>query len=92
MEKGTVNVGGEERTVKSAIRSTAIGKAKAYQMEKERIKSEAIFKASLRMREEEDDNDSWESEEEDAPAIKLEELLGNLKIEDDDVQEEEKGN
>lgn len=96
LDNGKSNVGGEERTVKSAVRKTAIGKAKAYQMEKERIKSEAVYKASLRMREEQDDEDSWESVEEDAPAIKLEELLGNLKIHDEDVpqqdEEEEKGN
>ena len=67
-------------------------------MEKERIKSEAVFKASLKMREDIDDEDSWESVEEDAPVIKLEELLGNLNIGDDDDendegedQEEEKG-
>jgi hypothetical protein len=47
-------------------------------MEKERQRSDALYTASLNMREEVADDDSWESVEEDAPAIKLEELLGNL--------------
>ena len=88
LDKGTANVGGQERQIKSAVRKTAIGKAKAYQMEKERQKSEALYKASLNMRDELDDDSDWESVEEDAPAIKLEELLGNLQIKDDDEVEE----
>ena len=53
-------------------------------MEKERQKSEALYKASLNMREEVEDDSDWESVEEDAPAIKLEEVLGNLQIKDDE--------
>ena len=92
LNKGTAKVAGQEREIKSAVRKTAIGKAKAYQMEKERQKSEALYKASLNMREEVDDDSDWESVEEDAPAIKLEELLGNLQIKDDEEEnpEEEK--
>ena len=42
------------------------------------------------MKNEEDGGDeSWESVEEDAPVIKLEELLGNMKIEDDDASDNE---
>ena len=38
---------------------------------------------------EEGDSD-WESVEEDAPVVKLDELLSNLRIEGDDDEEEEK--
>jgi len=31
----------------------------------------------------------WESAEEDAPAVRLEELLGNMKLEGDDSEKEE---
>lgn len=42
------------------------------------------------MRDEDDGGDeSWESVEEDAPTIKLEELLGNMKIADDEGSDPE---
>jgi hypothetical protein len=45
------------------------------------------MKANLKSKdvnEEAEDSDNWESVEEDAPVVKLEELLGNMKIEDSD--------
>jgi hypothetical protein len=48
LKKGSANVGGEVREIKSAVRKTAIGKASAYQQEKARKHAEAVFKASLR--------------------------------------------
>ena len=53
-----------------------------------------MFEASLKTKDDVGDGDSsWESVEEDAPAIKLEELLGNMRIaggdEDDDEEEKE---
>lgn len=92
LNKGEVNVGGQKRIVKSAVRKTAIGKARAHQEEKARLHSEAVFKASLKTKEDVDDASSWESVEEDAPAIKLEELLSNMRIadEEEDEAEEEK--
>jgi hypothetical protein len=45
------------------------------------------LKANLKskeIREEDEESDNWESVEDDAPVVKLEELLGNMKIEDSD--------
>jgi len=45
------------------------------------------MKANLKskeIREEDEESDNWESVEDDAPVVKLEELLGNMKIEDSD--------
>lgn len=45
------------------------------------------MKANLKSKEEDSDDD-WESDyEEDAPVVQLEELLGNMKICDDDEDE-----
>jgi len=42
------------------------------------------------MKQKEGENDSdWESVEEDAPQIKLEDLLDNLKIKDEDEEDDE---
>ena len=46
-----------------------------------------LLKASL-AKEDENDED-WESAEEDAPAVRLEELLGNMKIDDDENDDSE---
>jgi len=90
MKNGVARVGGKERKVKPAGRKTAIGKAKAYQMEKERVKSDMVYQASLNMKENIEEGDSdWESAEEDAPAVRLEELLSNMKIEDSGSDKEE---
>jgi len=75
-----------DRVIKAGVRKTAIGKAKEFQMEKERKKAELLLKANLRDKEEGSASD-WESAEEDAPAIKLEELLNNMKITDDNEKE-----
>lgn len=45
------------------------------------------MKANLKskeIREEDEESDNWESVEDDAPVVKLEELLGNMKIDDGD--------
>lgn len=45
------------------------------------------MKANLKskeIREEDEESDNWESVEDDAPVVKLEELLGNMKIDDED--------
>jgi hypothetical protein len=43
------------------------------------------------LKQKENDSDSdWESVEEDAPVIRLEELLGNMKIEGSDEEEEKR--
>lgn len=85
---------GEFRQIKKAARKTLVGKAAQYQSEKQRIKSEAIIKANMKQMVEEGE-DSWESAEDDAPAIRLEDLLDGMKINDDDEgedQEEESKN
>ena len=87
LDKGVSNVGGDHREVKKAVRKTAIGKAIQHQSEKNRLKSDMIIKANMKTKEEKrkvgaDDDSDWESAEEDAPAIRLEELLDNLKIDD----------
>jgi hypothetical protein len=73
--------------VKEAVRKTAIGKAISHQQEKNRFKSEQMIKAN--MKEKEDGDESWESVEEDAPAIKLEDLLSNMKLDGGNEEEEE---
>ena len=89
LDKGVSKTTGQEREVKTAVRKTAIGKAIQHQSEKQRQQSQQFIKANMKTIEEKGDGDSeWESAEEDAPAIKLEELLDNLKI--DDAPEEEK--
>ena len=71
------------------MRKTAIGKAKEFQAEKIRKQNEKVLEANLKPKG--DDDSDWESAEEDAPVIKLEELLGNMNIgeEDSDDQKEE---
>jgi len=54
----------------------------------ERAKNKAILKASIAKKEEDGEGSGWESVEEDAPAIQLTELLGNMKIEGDSDEEE----
>ena len=53
------------------------------------MRSELIMKANMKSNamNQEDDSD-WESVEEDAPVVRLEELLNNMKI-DGDVEEDE---
>lgn len=76
------------RTVKTAPRKTAAGKEKQVESAQERAKNKAILKASIAKNKGDDSEGSgWESVEEDAPAIKLTELLGNMKLDagsDDD--------
>ena len=72
-----------DRQVKAGVRKTAIGKAAAHQTEKQRQQSEAIYKANLKGKDECSSEGDWESVEEDAPVIRLEELLGNMKIGED---------
>lgn len=51
-----------------------------------------INKANMKSKDEmdgKDEDSDWESVEEDAPAIKLEELLDNLKIDDNNDEDEE---
>ena len=40
-----------------------------------------LLKASLAK--DDDNEEDWESAEEDAPAVRLEELLGNMKLDDE---------
>jgi len=46
------------------------------------MKSDMLIKASMKTKEE--IGSDYESAEEDAPVVRLEELLGNMKITDDD--------
>ena len=96
LDKGSTTVAGEFRQVKKATRKTAVGKAAQFQSEKQRQKDEAILKANMKKKEDQQDGDSdWESVEEDAPVIQLQDLLDNMKIndegenDDDDEDEEE---
>ena len=91
MAKGSVTVAGEDRKVKTAVRKTAIGKAVAHQTEKQRLQNERMMKANLKAKVEEDEEEEgsdWESVEEDAPVIQLEDLLNNMKIDADENEEE----
>ena len=80
----------EKGKIQKAVRKTAIGKAKEYQAEKNRKLLEANLKNKPSNLE---DGSDWESCEEDAPVVKLEELLGNMNIgegQQDSEEEEEK--
>jgi len=85
---GKANVGGAERKIVKAGRKTAGGKAAAEENERQRQKDVALFKATLKSKNEivkadGDDSDSdWESAEEDFPNVRLEELMDNLKLDD----------
>ena len=82
----TIKVGGQTRTVKAARRT---GQDSKDTKKKVGGKGEMLLKASLKKT---DDDEDWESAEEDAPAVRLEELLGNMKLDDDenkDSDEEE---
>ena len=73
-----------------AARVTEAGKKSSATAEKKRIKAEKMMKANLKNKGEDKDSEgSWESAEEDAPAIRLEELLGNLKLDEDIPQSDE---
>lgn len=89
MDSGVSKIHGETRPVKQAVRKTAVGKAIQYQSEKQRLKLEAIQKANLKTKDDLDNDDSWESAEEDAPVIRLEDLLSNMKIDGDEEEDEE---
>ena len=78
------------REIKEIKRKTDKGKQSQKDAEDERIKGDKLFQASLKKNKDED-GDSWESVEEDAPAIKLGELLENMKINDDDESGDDDG-
>jgi len=48
LAKGSSNIGGQERKVSTGVRKTAIGKAKAFQEEKQRQQSDLLIKANLK--------------------------------------------
>ena len=83
-EKGTVEMGGQQRKVVTGDRKTDKGKQSAKEAEEKRKKEKALFKATLKKQaKDENDDDEWESDnEEDFPHVKLEELLDNLKLDD----------
>lgn len=85
MKTGSTKVQGEERVIKTAARKTAAGKKNQEITEADRIQGDMLLAASLRKRnvfQDDDDDSDWESAEEDAPAVRLEELLDNMKIDD----------
>lgn len=73
----------EGRVIKKAVRKTAEGKESAVKAERQRQKNKLLLKANLKDKKTEkegDDDSDWESVEEDAPVVKLEELLANMNI------------
>ena len=91
----------EGRVMKKAVRKTAEGKESAVKAEKQRQKNQLLLKANLKDKKtdnKDDDDSDWESVEEDAPVVRLEELLANMNIqgqdddEDDENEEEEDEN
>ena len=92
LASGSTNVRGEQRNVKAAKRKTDTGKNSATVADKDRAKGDAILKANMKTADDKDDDDSdWESAEEDAPAIRLEELLSNMKLDDGTEKPESEG-
>ena len=80
LEKGSATVQGKDRKIIKASRLTNQGKQSQQVSEQERLKDKLMFKATLKKGNEEDSD--WESVEEDFPHVKLEELLGNLTLDD----------
>ena len=85
---GSAKVGGETRKVVTANRKTDKGKESKVEAERKRIQDKQLFKSTLK-KEEGEEEDEWEDLEEDFPHMKLEELLDNLKLGDDDSESEE---
>lgn len=89
VKKDEVN---NQRVLKKGVRKTNEGKEKENESKAKIEKNKLIMKANLKSKEaiEDDGSDEdWESVEEDAPVVKLEELLGNMKIEDSDEDDED---
>lgn len=90
MEKGSAVVAGNERKIVQGNRKTAVGKHKQEEVEKQRLKDKALFKATLKKKnkttnekgDDVDDGSDWESEEEDFPHVRLDELLDELTLDD----------
>lgn len=81
LDKGNTKVGKEDRKVTKGVRKTTQGKNKHLETEEQRIKNQKLLKANLKKKAEVQD-DEYESPEEDAPQVKIEDLLADLKIED----------
>lgn len=75
-------MGKEERKVAKGVRKTHQGKTKHLETEESRLKNQRLQKVNIKQKHEVDEED-YESPEEDAPAIKIEDLLADLKIHDD---------
>lgn len=93
-EKGSVQVGTEQRKVVTADRKTKQGQVNAKLAEEKRRKNKELFRATLKKQTEgaaddSDEGDEWEDIEEDFPHVKLEELMENLKINDDAMGQDE---
>ena len=96
LDKGKVKVGADERKVVKAVRKTDEGRQKHAESEESRKKEEALIKATLKAKQENDsDDEGWESVEEDYPHIKLDDLktleqkLAGMQIEGDDEDDDE---
>lgn len=91
LEKGQFTVGSEMRKIVSAKRQTAAGQQSKMDKEEKRQKSQALFKATLRNKGNNSDDD-WESVdsiEEDFPVMELEELLDGLKLDEGNDKEDQ---
>ena len=67
------------KKIKKAVRKTEEGKKMQEISEAQRIKEAKLLKANLKQKEE-IDSDDWESCEEDAPVVQLQELLANMHV------------
>ena len=89
-------MGGQQRKVVKAKRSTDTALAEQKKKEAVRKKDADIFKASLKKKSQtqgaadgEDNESDWESVEEDYPGVKLSELLDGLTLEAPNMEEDD---
>lgn len=82
LDKGSANVGGQERKVIKAKRTTDKGKKSQKEQETLRKKDADLFKATLKKKGQDnpDDDSDWTDVEEDFPHVQITELLDNLKL------------
>lgn len=83
MKEGMAKIQGEERPVKQAARKTEAGKNKRDAKDKTRTYGDRLLEASTKQKTVDEDGSDLEPAEEDAPAVRIEELLDNLQIHDD---------
>jgi hypothetical protein len=69
LDQGATKVGNEDRKLAKVVRKTDEGKDLHKESEERRKRDDKLLKATLKDKNEGDDEDGWESVEEDYPHI-----------------------